>query len=55
MSSSISLSELKEIRSKLKVEGKRVVFTNGVFDLIHSGHVDYFQKQRNLVMFLSLV
>jgi rfaE bifunctional protein nucleotidyltransferase chain/domain len=48
MSSSISLTELKAIRSKLKAEGKKVVFTNGVFDLIHSGHVDYLLKAKKL-------
>ena len=48
MSSSISLSELKAFRSKLKAEGKKVVFTNGVFDLIHSGHVDYLSKAKKL-------
>jgi rfaE bifunctional protein nucleotidyltransferase chain/domain len=48
MSSSTSLSELKAIRSKLKAGGKKVVFTNGVFDLIHSGHVDYLLKAKNL-------
>jgi rfaE bifunctional protein nucleotidyltransferase chain/domain len=48
MSSSTSLSELKAIRSKLRAGGKKVVFTNGVFDLIHSGHVDYLLKAKNL-------
>jgi rfaE bifunctional protein nucleotidyltransferase chain/domain len=48
MSSSASLSELKSIRSKLKAEGKKVVFTNGVFDLIHSGHLDYLSKAKKL-------
>jgi rfaE bifunctional protein nucleotidyltransferase chain/domain len=48
MTSATSLSELKKIRSKLKAEGKRVVFTNGVFDLIHAGHVDYLCKSKNL-------
>lgn len=48
MNSSASLSELKAIRSKLKAEGKKVVFTNGVFDLIHSGHVDYLSKAKKL-------
>jgi len=48
MSSAKSLSELKSIRSKLKAEGKKVVFTNGVFDLIHSGHVDYLSKAKSL-------
>lgn len=48
MSSSISISELKAIRSKLKASNKKVVFTNGVFDLIHSGHVDYLSKAKKL-------
>jgi D-glycero-beta-D-manno-heptose 1-phosphate adenylyltransferase len=48
MSSSTSLTELKAIRSKLKAEGKKIVFTNGVFDLIHAGHVDYLSKAKQL-------
>jgi D-glycero-beta-D-manno-heptose 1-phosphate adenylyltransferase len=48
MSSSASLQEIKKIRLKLKAEGKNVVFTNGVFDLIHSGHVDYLSKAKKL-------
>lgn len=48
MSSSTSLAELKSILSKLKAEGEKVVFTNGVFDLIHAGHVDYLSKARKL-------
>lgn len=31
-----------------KSEGKKVVFTNGCFDLMHLGHVDYLEKARNL-------
>ncbi|MBL7850645.1 MAG: D-glycero-beta-D-manno-heptose 1-phosphate adenylyltransferase [Cyclobacteriaceae bacterium] len=31
-----------------KQQGKRVVFTNGCFDLLHLGHVDYLEKARNL-------
>jgi len=48
MSSDISLSELKAIRLKLKASNKKVVFTNGVFDLIHAGHVDYLSKAKAL-------
>ena len=46
MSSTISLDDLKSIRKKLKEENKKVVFTNGVFDLIHAGHVDYLSKAK---------
>ncbi len=48
MSSSTSLSEIKAIRLKLKASNKKVVFTNGVFDLIHAGHVDYLSKAKKL-------
>lgn len=29
-------------------DGKRVVFTNGCFDLLHPGHIDYLQRAREL-------
>lgn len=48
MSPSILLSELKAIRLRRKAEGKKIVFTNGVFDLIHAGHVDYLSKAKKL-------
>lgn len=37
---------------KLKEEGKKVVFTNGCFDIIHAGHVDYLEKAKSLGDFL---
>ncbi len=42
----VSLPELLEVRRRLKKEGKRVVFTNGCFDILHRGHVDYLMKAR---------
>lgn len=33
---------------KEKYEGKKVVMTNGCFDIIHPGHVDYLKKSKNL-------
>jgi len=44
----VSLPELLEVRRRLKKEGKRVVFTNGCFDILHRGHVDYLMKARSL-------
>ncbi len=41
-----SLDEIKSIRRKLRDEKKKVVFTNGCFDLIHAGHVDNLTKAR---------
>jgi len=40
--------EIVEIRKKLRTEKKKVVFTNGVFDILHSGHVDYLIKSKAL-------
>lgn len=31
-----------------KANGEKVVFTNGCFDIVHLGHVDYLEKARNL-------
>ncbi len=38
--------ELKEIVEGLKGAGKRVVFTNGCFDILHRGHVLYLEEAR---------
>ncbi|MHC1738346.1 MAG: D-glycero-beta-D-manno-heptose 1-phosphate adenylyltransferase [Ignavibacteriaceae bacterium] len=46
MTGIISREELKKIRKALKESGKKVVFTNGCFDLIHAGHVDYLSKAK---------
>ena len=40
--------QLAPILQKLQAQGKKVVFTNGVFDLLHLGHVTYLQKAREL-------
>ena len=32
----------------LRADGKRVVFTNGVFDILHPGHLRYLQHARSL-------
>lgn len=43
-----SRQEILQIRNKLKKENKKVVFTNGCFDIIHAGHVDYLTKAKAL-------
>ncbi len=48
MSSIKTLGELIILRRKFKEENLKVVFTNGVFDLIHGGHVDYLLKAKAL-------
>src|SRR6185503_16992272 len=39
---------LIEERHRLRSEGKRLVFTNGCFDLLHPGHVRYLAEARAL-------
>lgn len=48
MSNIKSRKEIKKIRNQLKSSNKKVVFTNGCFDLIHSGHVDYLVKAKEM-------
>jgi len=40
--------DLRGIIKDLKTEGKRIVFTNGCFDLLHLGHVRYLEKAKSL-------
>ncbi len=42
------LSKLKASIGAWKSEGKKVVFTNGVFDLLHIGHITYMAKAAEL-------
>ena len=44
----IDIKDLLVIREKLKQKGKKVVFTNGCFDILHAGHVDYLKKAKEL-------
>ncbi len=40
--------ELRRTLEKLRNNGKRIVFTNGCFDLLHVGHLRYLEKARSL-------
>jgi D-beta-D-heptose 7-phosphate kinase/D-beta-D-heptose 1-phosphate adenosyltransferase len=44
----LSRSEAAAFAQRLRDDGKTVVFTNGVFDLIHPGHVRYLNGARAL-------
>lgn len=43
-----TLKDLKTLRKEWESSRLKVVFTNGCFDLIHKGHLDYLSKARNL-------
>ncbi len=43
-----SLAQAVAQREMLRAAGRRVVLTNGVFDLLHTGHIYYLQKARAL-------
>src|SRR5204863_9639977 len=44
----IDMDELAERAKKLRAAGKKLVATNGCFDLLHVGHVHYLQAARSL-------
>lgn len=44
----VSLAELTPLVAKWKQQGKKVVFTNGCFDLLHAGHVAYLAEAASL-------
>ncbi|MHB1546326.1 MAG: D-glycero-beta-D-manno-heptose 1-phosphate adenylyltransferase [bacterium] len=44
----IDFGNIKKEISKLKNERKKIVFTNGCFDIIHAGHVSYLNEAKSL-------
>jgi rfaE bifunctional protein nucleotidyltransferase chain/domain len=44
----VARDELVLVRRQLKQQGKKVVFTNGCFDIIHRGHIEYLTKAKTL-------
>jgi len=48
MAGIFSRNDLSEIVKQLQRGGKKIVFTNGVFDILHKGHVDYLNRARAL-------
>lgn len=41
-----NLNSLRKIVSRLKKRGKRIVFTNGCFDILHYGHAKYLEDAK---------
>jgi len=50
------INAVRELALKYRDRGKKVVFTNGCFDVLHAGHLRYLQKARKLgdVLFIGL-
>ena len=44
----ITLQEAKSYSTELQQRGKKIVFTNGCFDILHAGHVEYLEAARDL-------
>lgn len=44
----LSLDQLLGVRQAMRARGQSLVFTNGVFDLLHVGHVRYLESAREL-------
>ena len=51
-----TLNEIIALSEELKTRGKKIVFTNGCFDLLHAGHVRYLETSKNFgdVLILGL-
>ena len=48
MGKTLNWQKLKAVVDDLKAEGKKIVFTNGCFDIIHIGHVRYLKEAKAL-------
>ncbi|MCS7230853.1 MAG: D-glycero-beta-D-manno-heptose 1-phosphate adenylyltransferase [Elusimicrobiota bacterium] len=44
----VSLKKLKKIVKNLKDKNKKIIFTNGCFDILHLGHVRLLKKAKSL-------
>jgi len=43
----IKLNDIKSLAEKLKNEKQQIVFTNGCFDILHKGHVQYLAQAKD--------
>ena len=43
----VGLEKLKRLQATWKFQDKKIVFTNGCFDILHLGHIDYLSKAKD--------
>lgn len=43
-----TIKEIKELSAEYRNKGKKIVFTNGCFDILHAGHVKYLEASKKL-------
>ena len=48
MKKSILINDLKSLVDKLRRNNKKIVFTNGCFDIIHPGHIHLLKKSKSM-------
>ena len=44
----VTLNQAKQLLTEHRAAEKRIVFTNGCFDILHAGHLSYLEKARNI-------
>lgn len=50
----IKIDEFISIRENIRKDGKSLVFTNGCFDIIHRGHIEYLNQAKSLGDYLII-
>ena len=54
MNTVTTIHNIKKIISDLKNKGLKIAFTNGCFDILHRGHIEYLEKARSFADILVL-
>lgn len=44
----LTIDDFEKLRNKIKSENKKIVFTNGCFDILHRGHISYLNQAKSL-------